>query len=68
MTQLLLVVALMAIIASLGSALYYLMRDDLDQVRVVHALIWRIGLSLGVFALLCIGYYLGWIQPHALTL
>jgi hypothetical protein len=31
---------------------------------MVKALTWRIGLSVGLFVLLIVGYYLGWITPQ----
>ena len=33
---------------------------------MVKALAWRIGLSVALFALLIIGYFLGWIDPSHL--
>lgn len=51
---------------SLGSALYFLVRDQSDSERIVKALTWRIGLSLFVFILLFIAFALGWISPHPL--
>jgi 4-hydroxybenzoate polyprenyltransferase len=58
---------LVTIIYSLGSALYYLARDRKnDEKRVVKALTWRIGLSLLLFFLLFVAFGLGWITPHSL--
>jgi small neutral amino acid transporter SnatA (MarC family) len=59
------VLCLLIIITSLGSALYYLLMDRGKSDRVVKALSWRIGLSLLLFFLLIGAYYLGWITPHA---
>jgi hypothetical protein len=55
---------ILIILYSLGSALFYLVRDKGDSIRVVKALTWRIGLSLFLFFLLFIAYALGWITPH----
>ncbi|EKD53671.1 MAG: hypothetical protein ACD_60C00162G0026 [uncultured bacterium] len=57
---------LVVIIYSLGSALYYLTheRNQSDSTRVVKALTWRIALSLLLFVLLFVAYSLGWIKPH----
>lgn len=52
------------IIFSLGSALYFLIHDKGNSDRIVKALTWRIGLSLVLFVLLFIAFYLGWIKPH----
>jgi formate/nitrite transporter FocA (FNT family) len=63
-----LVLAVLALILiSLAKALYHLSgnRAD-DDGKMVKALAGRIGLSVALFALLIIGYYLGWIDPpHA---
>ena len=52
------------IVFSLGKALYYLVHDQGNSERVVKALSWRIGLSLGLFILLFIAFAFGWITPH----
>ncbi len=62
--KIVLVLLLLFIIYSLGSALFYLIKDGGKSDRVVKALTWRIGLSLLVFILLIIGASLGWIHPH----
>lgn len=49
---------------SLGSALYYLVKDNADSDRVVKALTWRIGLSILLFIFLFIAFAFGWIHPH----
>jgi hypothetical protein len=63
--KLFIVAALLLIIGSLFSALFYLMKDKGQGKRTVKALTLRISLSLGLFLLLMIGYYTGIIgQPH----
>lgn len=52
---------------SLGSALYFLVKDPAQSTRVVKALTWRISLSLVLFALLMIAFKLGWITPHTIS-
>ncbi len=60
------VLALLVILYSLGSGLFYLVRGrNQDASHMLKALGWRVGLSLGVFVLLGAGYLLGWITPHA---
>jgi hypothetical protein len=51
------------ILASLGAALVFLMRDKGKTNRTVKALALRVGLSISLFLLLLIAYRLGWIQP-----
>lgn len=60
------ILLLLLILASLFAALAYLVRDRGATRRTVRALTWRIGLSLGLFALLLFAGWMGWIQPHGL--
>lgn len=62
--KLVVILILLGILASLGSALVYLFRDDNDSRRTVRALTWRVSLSVGLFILLLVGYWLGLIQPR----
>lgn len=62
----LIIALLVFIFFSLGSALYFLMRDPAQSTRVVKALSWRIGLSLVLFLLLMLAFMMGWIQPHSI--
>lgn len=68
LVKMIIILFLLVIIYSLGSALYYLTheRNDADASRVIKALTWRIGLSLLLFGLLFVAYALGWIQPHGI--
>jgi hypothetical protein len=50
------------IVASLGSALYYLIRDKGTSTRTAKALTWRVIFSITVFALLMLSYYFGLIN------
>jgi hypothetical protein len=60
--RILVVLMLVAIIASLGSALVFVYRDrGQDKTRAVKALTWRVGLSLVLFLLLMAAYRFGWI-------
>jgi len=49
------------ILASLGSALFFLVRDQGQSTRTVKALAVRVALSIGLFLLLILGYKLGLI-------
>jgi hypothetical protein len=61
----LIVVALfVAVLASLGSALYFLLRSRGGSKSLVRALTLRIGLSMLLFLLLMIAWYVGLIEPH----
>ena len=50
------------IIASLGSALFFLVNSPSGSRRVVKALALRVGLSVALFLLLMAGHYFGLIQ------
>jgi membrane associated rhomboid family serine protease len=65
--RLVIILVLIAIIASLGSALYHLSRSSGESSpKVVRALTLRVGLSLGLFILLMAAWYFGLISPHGL--
>ncbi len=61
------IVALFAIVASLGSALFSLSRSQGNSRAMVRALTLRVALSVGLFLLLLAGWRLGYIQPHGLN-
>jgi len=63
--RLLAIGVLIAIVASLGSALFHLSRSG-DSAKLVRALTVRIGLSLALFVLLMLAWYFGLISPHGL--
>ncbi|MBT8137319.1 MAG: twin transmembrane helix small protein [Gammaproteobacteria bacterium] len=65
--KLFVLVVFVGILLSLGSAMFYLVRDKGDSDRTLKALTWRIGLSVALFASLFIAYWLGLIQPHGVT-
>jgi hypothetical protein len=49
------------IIFSLASGLYFVFRDRGDSKRAVKALALRVGLSVGLFVLLMVAYYFGFV-------
>lgn len=60
--RIIVVLMLIAIVASLGSALFFVYRDrGQGKTRAVQALTVRVGLSLVLFLLLMVAYRLGWI-------
>lgn len=56
-------IAFILIIASLGSALIFLMRDKGRSKRTLKALAFRVGFSVALFMLILVAYYLGYIKP-----
>ena len=65
MIKFLIVLTLAAIIASLGTGLFHLVKDEGQSKRMVNALTVRIVLSVLLFVLLFISWKGGMIQPHA---
>jgi hypothetical protein len=57
------IIALLAIITALFTALVFLYRDKGHGTRMVTALAIRVGLSLSLVAFLLFSYYMGWIAP-----
>lgn len=64
--RLLIVIFLLAILASLGLALGFLARPSSATSRTVRALTIRITLSVALFILLLVAWLAGWIEPHGL--
>lgn len=56
-------IAFILILASLGSALVFMMKDKGKSNRTVKALAMRVGFSITLFILILIAYRLGLIQP-----
>lgn len=65
MLKLLVVFALLAIVVSLFSGLWFLYRDRGGGSRTVRALTWRIGLSISLFILLLAAFRFGLIPGYS---
>ncbi len=55
------IAVLVLIVASLGSALFYMATDRGGSKRMVKALAVRVGLSVALFLFLMVSYYFGFI-------
>ena len=64
--KVLIVLMFIAIVASLGSALFHLSRSGGDSRKMARALTLRVGLSVGLFILLMLAWAMGLIKPHGL--
>lgn len=63
--KLVVLLALLAIVVSLGTALVRLNREGgTSSTGTVRALTWRIGLSLALFAFILFAIWMGWVRPH----
>ena len=65
--KILVALAFAGILASLGSALYFMMRDGqggkAKSGHMARALAVRVGLSVLLFVCILVAWKLGWIQP-----
>ncbi len=66
MQKLLIIAFLIVILWNLGAGLYYMMVDKGTTNRTVKSLSWRIGLSIALILLICLGIYTGVIKPHGI--
>ena len=64
--KIIVIAGLIAVLASLFSALYFLYRDRGGRGRMVKALALRVALSATLVALLVVSYKMGWIAPAGL--
>lgn len=64
MARLLILAGFLGIVLSLGSALVHLVRGKGDSQKMARALMIRVGLSILLFVLLLVAWWLGWIEPH----
>jgi len=62
--RIIIVLALIGIVLSLGSALFYLIRDKGRTNRTVNALTIRVGISVALFLFILFSYWMGWISPR----
>ncbi|MFN7551737.1 MAG: DUF2909 domain-containing protein [Pseudomonadota bacterium] len=56
----------LAVLYNLGAALYYMSTNQSRSGRTVRSLSWRIGLSVGLIAMVVVGILAGVIEPHGI--
>ena len=64
LAKVILIALLMAIVASLFSGLFFLMKDDSSRRRTLTALKVRVGLSIALLVFLALAFANGWLKPH----
>jgi hypothetical protein len=64
--KILIIVMFLGVVASLASALVFLMEDHGTRDRMAWALTWRIGLSVLLVLFLLVAHSLGWIDSTGL--
>jgi hypothetical protein len=62
--KVLVVVLLLAVVASLGKAMFHMSSGPENSAKTAQALTVRIGLSIALFAALFVAWYTGAITPH----
>jgi len=67
LVKIIIIIMLFAIFASLGSALYFLLKNHGDPTRIIKALTVRIIISIVLFILLMLAFFFGLITPHGVT-
>lgn len=65
--RIIVIIFLVLIVASLGSGLYYLIKDKGQSERTVKALTVRVALSIILFVLLMLGFYFGLIPGKGVS-
>ncbi len=55
-------VFILLILVSLGSALYFMVKDRGSSRRTVKALTWRVVFSIALFTMLMLAYHFGFIN------
>jgi hypothetical protein len=64
MIKALILLVLAAIVLSLGSGMFHLVKDEGQSKRMVNALTVRVALSVLLFVLLIVAWRAGLIEPH----
>ena len=59
--KIIVLIFIVLILASLGSALYFLVKDKGNSTRTAKALTWRVAFSITLFMLLMLAYHFGFI-------
>ncbi len=65
--KIIIVILLALILISLGAGMFSLIKERGDSDRTVKFLTFRIALSILVFVLIAVSFYMGWIQPHGIV-
>jgi cytochrome bd-type quinol oxidase subunit 2 len=66
LSKILIIAIFLGIVVSMGSALFFLIKDKGQSDRTLKALTVRIVVSVALFALLFVLWWLGLINPHGI--
>ncbi len=65
--KVILIVLFIAMLVSLASALFFLVKDKGESNRTAKALTFRIAIAVCIFVFLFVAYFAGLIEPHGLS-
>ena len=60
-------ILLLLVILSLAAGMFTMIKDRKKSDRTVKFLTFRIILSVSLFILLALSFFMGWIQPHGIV-
>jgi uncharacterized membrane protein YsdA (DUF1294 family) len=63
LTKIAIILFLLAIVYTLISSFWFMVRDKGEGTRTVRRLTWRVSLSVLLFAMLYVAFLAGWLQP-----
>lgn len=67
LSKILIIGVFLAILYTLASSFYFLVKDQGEGDRTVRRLSWRVGLSLGLVVLLWVAFQFGIIEPQGVN-
>ncbi len=67
LSKILIISVFLAILYTLASSFYFLVKDQGDGDRTVRRLSWRVGLSMALVLALWGGFHLGIIEPQGVN-
>jgi hypothetical protein len=66
--RIVILIAFVLIIASLGSALYFMMRDRGRTPNMMRSLMLRVGVSVALFLFILFSNWMGWIHSTGIRM
>ena len=64
--KIIIILAFILIVLSLGSALFFMMKDKGNSKRMLNSLKLRVALSFSLIIFILIAYYMGWINTKGI--
>lgn len=67
LVKIIIVILLLAIVASLMTSMVFLVKDSSDRRRTLTGLKVRVALSITLVIFVVFSYYMGWLHPHPIV-